>query len=115
MGQLVSDVTSVLNYHDSKKEAENERQKILADMAADEKEKTNLVKKTLATQRAKYGASGVSGNSLTTGAVLKRLKQETEEPYKEKRATNVEKLKKISVAKPNLLQSLLDKLDDLVS
>ena len=45
MGQLVSDVTSILNYRDSKKEAENERQKILADMAADEKEKTNLVKK----------------------------------------------------------------------
>ena len=47
MGQLVSDVTSVLNYRDSKREAENERQKILADMAANEQEKTNLVKKSL--------------------------------------------------------------------
>ncbi len=114
MGQLVSDVTSILNYRDSKKEAESERQKILADMAADEKEKTNLVKKTLATQRAKYGASGVSNNSMSTGAVLKRLKAETEEPFKEKRADNVEKLKKIKVTKPNLLQSLLDKFDDLI-
>ena len=115
MGQLVSDVTSILNYRDSKKEAENERQKILANMAADEKEKTNLVKKTLATQRAKYGASGASSNSMSSGAVLKRLKSETEAPYKEKRASNVEKLKKISVSKPNLLQSLLDKFEDLVS
>ena len=73
MGQLVEDVTSILNYRDSKKEAENERQRILADMAADEQEKTNLIKKTLATQRAKYGASGVTGRSMTTGAVLKRL------------------------------------------
>lgn len=115
MSQLVSDVTSILNYKDSKKEAENERQQILADMAADEKEKTNLVKKTLASQRAKYGASGVSGNSMSTGAVLKRLKQETEQPYEEKKSSNLEKLKKIKVNKPNLLQSLLDKFDDLIS
>ena len=38
MGQLVSDVTSILNYRDSKKEAANERQKILAGMANDERE-----------------------------------------------------------------------------
>ncbi len=115
MGQLISDVTSVLDSRDSKKEAENERQKILADMAADEREKTNLVKKTLATQRAKYGASGVNGNSLSTGAVLKRLKSETEQPYKEKRQANAEKLRKVKSNKPNLLQLLLDKFDDLVS
>ena len=114
MGQLVSDVTSVLNYRDSKKEAENERQKILADMAEDEKEKTNLVKKTLASQRAKYGASGVTSKSMSTGAVLKRLKTETEEPYKEKSASNIDKLKKIGANKPNLLQSLLDKFEDLL-
>lgn len=115
MGQIVSDVTSILNYKDAKKEAENERQKILADMAADEKEKTNLVKKTLATQRAKYGASGASANSMSTGAVLKRLKSETEQPYEEKKSSNIEKLKKIKVSKPNLLQSILDKFDDLIS
>lgn len=114
MGQLVSDVTSVLNYRDSKKEAENERQKILTDIANDEKEKTNLVQKTLATQRAKYGASGASGNSMSSGAVLKRLKAETEKPYNEKKSSNLDKLKKIKVQKPNLLQSLLDKFDDLI-
>ncbi len=117
MGQLVSDVIDVLDYQDSKRTAESERKKILSDMAADEKEKTNLVKKTLATQRAKYGASGVSGRSMTTGAVLKRLKSETEKPYDEKRKSNTERLKKVqsSVKKPNLLQSLLDKFDDLLS
>lgn len=114
MGQIVSDVTDILNYKDSKKEAETERQKILSNMAADEKEKTNLVKKTLATQRAKYGASGMSGKGMTEGAVLKRLKEEATEPYEEKKRTNTEKLKKIKVQKPNLLQSLLDKFDDLV-
>ena len=36
MGQLVSDVTKVLDYKESKKEAENQRQKILSQMAADE-------------------------------------------------------------------------------
>ncbi len=115
MGQLVSDVTSVLNYRDSKRQAENERQKILADMANDEREKTNLVKKTLATQRAKYAASGVSGDNMTTGAVLKRLKSETEQPYNERRKSNAEKLRSVKAAKPNLLQSLLDKFEDLVS
>lgn len=114
MGQLVSDVTDILDYKNSKKEAESERQKVLADMAADEKEKTNLVKKTLAAQRAKYGASGMSGKSMTEGAVLKRLKQETEEPYETKRKTNAEKLKSIKASKPNLLKSILDRFDDLL-
>ena len=115
MGQLVSDVTDILNYKNSKKEAETERQKILSEMAADEETKTNLVKKTLATQRAKYGASGMSGRSMTEGAVLKRLKKETEAPYETKKKKKIEKLKKIKTSKPNLLQSILDKFDDLLS
>ena len=32
MGQLVSDVTKILEYKESKKSAENERQKILANI-----------------------------------------------------------------------------------
>ena len=99
--------------NDSKKQAENERQKILADMASDAREKTNLVKKTLATQRAKYGASGASGRSMSTGAVLARLKSETAKPYDEKRKSNTEKLKQIRATRPNLLQMVLDKFDDL--
>ena len=65
MGQLVSDVTKILDYKDSKQSAENERQKLLANIADDEKTKINLIKKVLAEQRAKYGASGTSGNTLT--------------------------------------------------
>lgn len=45
MGQLVSDVTKVLDYKESKKDAENQRQQILAQMAQDEATKTNLIKK----------------------------------------------------------------------
>ena len=39
MGQLVSDVTKVLDYKESKKNAENERQQILAAMAGMKKQK----------------------------------------------------------------------------
>ena len=45
MGQLVSDVTKVLEYKDAKKEASSQRQKILAQIAEDEQTKTNLIKK----------------------------------------------------------------------
>lgn len=114
MGQIVSDVTSILDYKKEKKEAKNERQKILAEMAENEKTKTNLVKKALAAQRAKYGASGMSNRGMTEGAVLKRLKDETEQPYNEKRNASLEKLRKIKVNKPNLLKSLLSRFDDLV-
>ena len=110
MGQLVSDVKTILDYRDSKQAAENERQKILSEMADDEREKTNLVKKALATQRAKYGASP----SMSTGAVLQRLKSETAAPYEERRRTNSQKLKQTQAKRPNLLQTLLDKFDDLV-
>ncbi len=114
MGQIVSDVTEILDYNKSKKEASSQRKKILADMARDEQTKTNLVKKALATQRAKYGASGMSGASMTAGAVLKRLKSETEEPYNEKRRTNIEKLKSIKTSKPNLVKNLLSRFDDFM-
>lgn len=113
MGQLVSDVTEVLNYKQNQKEAKNQRQEILAQMAADEAEKTNLLKKVLATQRAKYGASGMSSDGVTAGAVLRRLKSETAAPYESKRKTNARKLKEIKVSKPNLLKKWLDRLDEL--
>ena len=74
MGQIVSDVTDILDYKDAKKTANNKRKEILTQMAADEAEKTNLVKKVLATQRAKFGASGMSGNGVSEVAVLKRIK-----------------------------------------
>ena len=114
MGQLVSDVTEILNYKNAKESAKSERQEILAQMAADNAEKTNLIKKVLATQRAKYGASGVSGNGVTEGAVLKRLHSETAAPYEEKRVANLKKLKNARAKKPNLLKSLLTRLDNIV-
>ena len=114
MAQLVSDVTELLDYKDNKKESKSARQAILQQMAADEQDKTNLVKKTLATQRAKYGASGVSSRGQTAGAVLTRLKSETEEPYNKKRATSLQKLKSTRASKPNLLKSILSRFDSLV-
>lgn len=114
MGQLVSDITTVLDYKDAKKSAKNTRQEILAQMAADEATKTNLVKKALATQRAKYGASGMSATGVTEGAVLKRLKSETEQPYDEKRKSNLAKLKSARATKPNLLKTWLSRFDSIV-
>lgn len=114
MGQLVSDITDVLDYKDSKKATEKQRQEILAQMAADNTEKTNLVKKTLAAQRAKYGASGRSSDGVTEGKVLQRLRAETSAPYMEKRRTNLEKLKKAQTKKPNLLKTILSRFDDIV-
>lgn len=114
MGQIVSDVTDILDYKDAKKQAKNQRKEILSEMAKDETEKTNLVKKVLATQRAKYGASGMSNTGITEGAVLKRLQSETVAPYEQKRRTNMAKLKNTKASKPNLLKSLLSRLDDIV-
>ena len=113
MGQIVSDVTDVLDYKNTKQQARNERTKILRQMADDAAARTNLVKKTLATQRAKYGASGMSGG-LTEGAVLKRLGDETAAPYDEKRRENLERLKSIKASKPNLLNTLLSRIDSLL-
>ena len=114
MGQLVSDVNEVLNYQKSKKSANNKRQEILQQIAKDEQNKTNLVKKALATQRAKYGANGVNATSTTAGAVLQRLREETEQPYQDKKAANIEKLKGITTKKTNLLKKILSRFDDIV-
>ena len=92
MGQIMSDVTAVLDYNNSKQTAESKRKQILREMAPDQATKTNLVKKALATQRAKYGAGGMNGANMTTGAVLKRIESETAEPYDNKRQTNLAKL-----------------------
>lgn len=114
MAQLVSDVTEILDYKDAKKTARTQRQQILEQMARDRTTQENLVKKALATQRAKYGAGGVSSTDKTSGAVLSRIKTETAEPYEEKRRNNLEKLRSTRVKKPNLLKSLLSRFDALV-
>lgn len=115
MGQILSDVTSVLDYKDAKKEAKNKRQQILEEMAADETTKTNLVKKALSTQRAKYGANGVNGANMTTGAVLERIQNEVAEPYDKKRRKNLTRLKSVKGSgQTNLLKKLMKHFDDLV-
>ena len=114
MGQVISDVTDILNYKENKNTAEKNKNKILSDIASDEAEKENIVKKVLATQRAKYGASGVSSNGISEQNVLGRLKDETEAPYESKKEANINKLKNISVKKKNMLVSILEHLDKLV-
>lgn len=113
MGQLVSDVTKVLDYKESKKNAETERQKILAQIAENETTKTNLIKKVLAEQKAKYAASGNSGDGFSEKAVLKRLREETAEPYDTKNKNNLEKINNIKVKKVNLLKNWLSNIDKI--
>lgn len=115
MGQLVSDVQQVLDYQKSKKSTNNKRLEILQQMAKDEQTKTNLVKKALAEQHAKYGAAGVNASSTSAGRVLQRLRKETEQPYMDKKLANLEKLKNTKTTKkPNLLKTLLSRFDDIV-
>ena len=115
MGQILSDVTTVLDYNNSKNEANSKRKQILQEMSNDQATKVNLVKKALATQRAKYGAAGVNGANATTGAVLDRIEKETSEPYDTKRRANLTKLKSVKQAdSTNLLKKLLKHFDELV-
>ena len=114
MGQIISDVTDILNYKENKQAAKAAKKQILANMRDLDAEKQNLVKKVLATQRAKYGAAGMSGNSATEDAVLTRLQQETAQPYEDKKQSNLNKLKNTKVAKKNLLTSILKRLEELV-
>lgn len=114
MGQLVSNVTEVLEYKKNKKEIEAQRQQLLQKMANEEKEKTNLVKKTLAAQRAKYGASGMSTKGMSEGAVLKRLQDEVEEPFNIKRRDNMAKLSTLKAKKPNYLKMAMSHFNKLI-
>jgi len=114
MGQIISDVTDVLNYKENKKSAETNKKKILSDIASDEAEKQNIVKKVLGTQRAKYGAAGMSTNGQTEQNVLARIKQETETPYEDKKRANLNKLNSVTTKKKNMLTSILAHLDKLI-
>ena len=70
MGQIISDVSDILNYKETKNTNEKNKNKILADIASDEQEKQNIVKKVLGAQRAKYGAAGLSSGGLSEKNVL---------------------------------------------
>lgn len=114
MGQVISDVKDVLDYQDSKQKKSSTRKEILRQMVADEGAKQNLVNKVLATQRAKYAASGMKTRGQTEDAVLKRLQDETEKPYDEKRQSNLNKLKNTHAQKKNLLLAALQHMEKLV-
>ena len=114
MGQIISDVTDILNNQNNKKNAHENRKQILANIAKDEQEKQNLVKKVLGAQRAKYGATGMDSKGLTEDAVLARLKKETEEPYESKKDANLKKLKNNKTTKKNLLLAALSHFDKLI-
>ena len=47
MGQIVSDVTDIIDYNKAKKSEKTQRKEILEQMAQDDAEKTNLIKKVL--------------------------------------------------------------------
>ena len=114
MGQIVSDVTDILNYNENKKNANASKKEILTQIASNNSTKKNLVKKTLAAQRAKYGTSGISEDNQTADVVLNRLKKETEQPFEEKNKTNINKLKTTKAAKKNMLKTLLEHFDKLI-
>lgn len=114
MGQIISDITDILNYKENKNIDEKNKNKILSDIAADEAEKQNIVKKVLGAQRAKNGALGMSNDGLTEKNVLNRLQQETEAPYEDKKKANIAKLNNIRTKKKNMLTSILEHLDKLI-
>jgi hypothetical protein len=113
MGQIVNDVEEIINNKESQKETKSERKKILAEMQRVNSEKTNLIKKALSAQRAKFGAGG-SDSGMSTDAVLKRLTSETAEPYDEKLQDAKYKLSKIKTPRNNLLKTFLEKFDGLL-
>jgi len=106
MGQLANEIQNVTQDKKAKKEVKKERQQILDQIAADEAAKANLVKKVLAKQRAAYGASGMTGKGMTEEAVLKRLREETEEPFNAKKSANQDKMSKLKAPKKTNLVKL---------
>ena len=114
MGQIISDVTDILNYKENKNANERNKKKILDDIASNEAEKENIVKKVLGAQRARYGASGMSVDGVSEKNVLNRLEQETASPYENKKNESIAKLKSIKTKKKNMLVSILEHLDKLV-
>ena len=113
MGQIINDVEAVLKYKDAKKDAKNERQKILAEMKRIEGEKSSLIKKALATQRAKFGGGGAGGYEAG-GAVLKRLESETAQQFDDRLRSAAEKMRKIKAPKMNLLKTFISRFGTLV-
>lgn len=115
MGQIVNEIENILSDKKSGKEVKKERKKIMDQIAEDEAAKTNLVKKVLAKQRAAYGAGGMTGKGMTEEAVLKRLREETEQPFNEKKTSNLDKISKLKkTKKTNLVKLFTSTFDKLL-
>ncbi|MCL1785574.1 MAG: hypothetical protein FWG39_00280 [Alphaproteobacteria bacterium] len=108
MGQIANEIENMLSDRKAGKELKKERRIILDQIAADEATKTNLVKKALAAQRAKYGAAGMGGKGMTEEAVLKRMREETEQPFDEKRIANMNKMSNLKKPKKTNLVKLFN-------
>ncbi len=128
MGQIVSDVEKIIgvsgsldavksiggSVSDAKKEkkklksdileVETERQKLIRQMAEANKNKANLIKKTIAKQRAGYGAGGASADSDSDVAVLKRLEKEINEDFLEREISQKESMDELENQKKNLVR-----------
>ena len=101
MGQIASDVTSIIDNRRERREARNERQIILERMAKDAAAKNNLVRKNLAAQRARFGSGGMKGSGKTEGAVLERLRNETHESFRDRFQANEDRLRRINPTSRN--------------
>ncbi|MCL2758425.1 MAG: hypothetical protein FWE64_03840 [Alphaproteobacteria bacterium] len=115
MGQNIDDIQNIMNIADqrkdrrnARKEINNERAQILKQMERDATKRTNLINKTLAKQRAKFGAGGMSGKGMTEEAVLKRLREETGEPFDEKDINHRNRLDKLDRIKRNIRMKRTD-------
>ncbi|MDR1697030.1 MAG: hypothetical protein LBR41_02290 [Rickettsiales bacterium] len=105
---VVSQATKINDNLKGPKDTTKEARKRLQEhMANEEKNKTNLVQKALATQRAKYGAAGASGRGMTEEAVLKRLRAEVEQPFDERKKDDLLQLKKLKKPKRNIFKNIL--------
>jgi len=111
MAQYANDIEAVLKYKDAKKEAQNERQKILAEMKKTSEEKNNVIKKAIAAQRAKFGAGGTADGGLSADAVLDRLRAEAAEPFDEKLNNASARLRAIkNPSRSNLIKGILGRM-----
>ena len=110
MAQMVSDIETVINHRDARREAREERQGLLDEIQRTSADKENLVRKTLAAQRARFGAGG-GGGGMSKDAVLKRMQTETAQPFENKLRTANERLHNVRSPRAlNLIRTALNRV-----
>ncbi|MCL2629522.1 MAG: hypothetical protein FWD33_02425 [Alphaproteobacteria bacterium] len=118
MSQYSNEIQDIIGLNNKKenKKIQSERAKVLAQIAEDKRTRSNLVKKALAAQKAKFGAGGSEGKSDSDQAVLKRIEEETAEALDAQIEAKEDKLSKIkrparTRAPRNLLKKLLKQFE----